>query len=136
MRKYIIAFLVIVLFSFQVPLRINGKYKVVHDKVANRVEDEVDYIIEFREENYTKQYQEDETEKGRILRISNRKSKNLIRLRDLTYSHPKAGIYNQKLKTNQVLEFEESDLDTIPFRTIDIKQLDKIVNTGKLIKIK
>lgn len=135
MRKYFLAFLVIILLGFQVPYRISGKYKVVYDK-ENFLSGKTDYIIEFREKNYTKQFEENETIIGGISRISNVKSKTLIHLRDFVYSHPRAEINNIKPKGHIVMEFEESDLDTIFFRMTYKKQLDRTLNTGKLIKIK
>ena len=135
MRKYFIAFLVIASFGFQVPYQIAGKYKVVYDK-ENFLKGKTDYIIEFGEKNYTKQFDENETIIGEISRISNGKYKTLIHLHDLVFSHPRAEIDDIKPKGHIVIEFEESDEDTIIFRTTLKKQLDRTLNTGKLIKIK
>jgi hypothetical protein len=131
MKKYLLIFGILILFGFKTSFQIYGKYKIVYDsnnKTAN-------CIIDFKTQNYTKQTDED-TIIGGITRVNSEGSKTMIQLRDFVFSYPRAEINNIKPKGYIVIEFQESDLDTIVFRTTFTKQLERTINTGKLIKIK
>ncbi len=135
MKNYFIVFSAITLLSFQLPFQISGKYKVVYDKKYYS-NGEADCIINFKEKNYTKNISQNESFEGGISRILNENSKTVIQLQDFIISHPKAEVNNIKPKGKVIIEFEESDLDTISFRTTFTKQLNITINTGKLIKMK
>ncbi|WP_395063407.1 hypothetical protein [Flavobacterium sp.] len=134
MKKYFIAFLIILLFSFQLPFRISGKYKVVYDK-KYYPNIETDCVINLKENNYTKTQGQNKICEGGISRISYGNSKTIIYLQDFYFSHPRAELNNIKPKGYTIIEFEESDLDTISFRTTFTKQLNITINTGKLIRM-
>ncbi len=133
MRKYLLVFGIIILFGFKTSFQISGKYKIVYDNYSTN--EKADCIIDFRTKDYTKQTSEDSIIGG-ITRINSGELKTIIHLRDFVYGHPRAEVNNTKQKGNVVIEFQESELDTIIFRTTYTKQLERTLNTGKLIKIK
>ena len=128
MIKYLIV--ISLLFFLQFPFHITGKYKVEFDK-KYYPNNEANFTIDFAEKNYTKS----DSIQGGITRIYKKDSKTIIHLQDFVFIQPKLE-NNMKPKGKLVIEFEESDLDTIQFRTTYTKQLETTIHTGKLIKIK
>ena len=129
MIKYLIV--ISLLFFLQFPFHISGKYKVEFDK-KYYPNNEANFTIDFAEKNYIKS----DSIQGGITRIYKKDSKTIIHLQDFVFIQPKLEINNMKPKGKLVIEFEESDLDTIQFRTTYTKQLETTIHTGKLIKIK
>lgn len=129
MIKYLIV--ISSLFFLQFPFHISGKYKVEFDK-KYYPNNEANFTIDFAEKNYMKS----DSIQGGITRIYKKDSKTIIHLQDFVFIQPKLEKNNMKPKGKLVIEFEESDLDTIQFRTTYTKQLETTIHTGKLIKIK
>jgi len=123
--------IIISIFFFQLPFHISGNYKVELDEQYRQSED-ASLFINFTGKNYTKS----DSIRGGITRIYNENSKTIIHLQDYVFSHPRPEKNINKPNGKVIIEFEESDFDTIRFRTTYNKQLDKTINTGRLIKIK
>ena len=134
MKKVGILILSIVLLGFQKEFKISGKYKVVFDKKdESKIED---YIIEFKENNYMKLFNND-TVVGAITRFKNSQKKNTIYLYDFLFIQNKAQISPPLINYGKlILEIQESDSDTLKFRSTYDKQLHLTINTGQMIRLK
>lgn len=135
MKKYFFIIAIFIFLSFKSLSGISGKYKVVLDYKFDPKQ-ESNYTISIKEKNYIKKYPNGEKVEGGITIIKNRNEKNIYYLRDFLFVENKLTLDSLKLKPmgKVVMEVEESNEDTLTFRTTYSGQLQVTLNTGKLIR--
>jgi len=137
----------VVLFCVLVPVwllmqtdrnQVKGVYKVVFDKEFNS-DESLGYVISFKDNTYVKKLKDGKEIKGKIKRMPSPGGKaKTVYLKDLVeytpVNHLDSLIYESFGDT--IIEFEESNEDTLNIRTTYQGNLHVTVNQGKLIRIK
>ncbi|RDC61966.1 hypothetical protein [Adhaeribacter pallidiroseus] len=138
MKLIIIAFILFYPLYQYNNFKISGDYTVILDK-KNRNKISQNYIITFRGSTYTKEVNNGKKINGKIVRVTqvdkNSPVTYLIDAKDYPSKNYLDSSFNKSFG-DVVIEFKESEKDTLNFRLTYYSNLHITINTGKLIKVK
>ncbi len=129
----------LLILSFQEPFKISGKYKVVHNdlRTPNGIIKVDDFEIVFNKDTYKKTFPKGEKVNGTLKRIKVNNNETIIYLNDIIKVQLEIQLDSLLWEShgNPVIELQELNADTIPFRTTFNYNLHITKNEGMLIRV-